>query len=84
MELTHRIAELTGGIPVVNTNDFTRALKRIDAETSDYYLLGYNSSNPDPLQRTRRIEIRVKPTPKRRTDGYQLTYKTSYTLTPKS
>ena len=78
------IAELTGGIPVVNTNDFTRALKRIDAETSDYYLLGYNSSNPDPLQRTRRIEIRVKPTPKRRTDGYQLSYKTSYTLTPKS
>ena len=78
------IAELTGGIPVVNTNDFTRALKRIDAETSDYYLLGYNSSNPDPLKRTRTIEIKVKPTPKRRPGGYQLTYKTSYTLTPKS
>ena len=77
------IAELTGGTPVVNTNDFTRALKRIDAETSDYYLLGYNSSNPDPLKRTRSIEIRVKPAPKRRTGGYQLTYKTSYTLAPK-
>jgi len=77
------IAELTGGIPVVNTNDFTRALKRIDADTSDYYVLGYNSSNLDPLKRNRAIEIKVKSTPKRRADRYQLTYKTSYTLKPK-
>jgi hypothetical protein len=27
---------------------------------SDYYLLGYVSSNPDPLKVVRRIEIRVK------------------------
>jgi VWFA-related protein len=78
------IAELTGGIPVVNTNNFTAALKRIDAETSDYYLLGYNSTNPDPLKKRRAIEIKVKPTPNRRADRYQLTYKTSYTLKPRS
>jgi VWFA-related protein len=71
------IAELTGGIPVVNTNDFAGALKRIDAETSDYYVLGYYSSNPDPLKKRRTIEIRVKPKGK-----FQLTYKTSYTLKP--
>ena len=41
------IAEETGGIAVVNQNDFTKALKRIDAETSDYYVLGYYSKNPD-------------------------------------
>src|SRR5947209_4069506 len=29
------LAEETGGVPVVNTNDFTKALKRIDAETRD-------------------------------------------------
>ena len=34
------IAEETGGIAVVNQNDFGKALKRIDAETSDYYVLG--------------------------------------------
>jgi len=54
------LAELTGGIAVVNQNDYDKALKRIDAETSDYYLLGYYSSNPDPLRRTRRIEVKTK------------------------
>jgi VWFA-related protein len=53
------LAEETGGIAVVNQNDFDKALARIDAETSDYYVLGYYSSNPDPTQRRRRIEVRV-------------------------
>ena len=44
------LAEETGGIAVVNTNDFTKALKRVDAETSDYYVLGYCSKNPDILK----------------------------------
>ena len=48
------LADLTGGIAVVNQNDFDKALKRIDAETSDYYVLGYYSRNPDPTKRTRR------------------------------
>ena len=48
------LAEQTGGIAVVNQNDFDKALKRIDDETSDYYVLGYYSTNPDPLKRTRR------------------------------
>ncbi|HEX6214519.1 MAG TPA: VWA domain-containing protein, partial [Vicinamibacterales bacterium] len=49
------LAEQTGGIAVVNQNNFDKALKRIDAETSDYYVLGYSSTNPDPLKRTRKI-----------------------------
>jgi VWFA-related protein len=53
------LAEETGGIAVVNQNDFDQALKRIDAETSDYYVLGYYSSNPDLSKRRRRIEVRV-------------------------
>ncbi|HEX9365318.1 MAG TPA: VWA domain-containing protein [Vicinamibacterales bacterium] len=76
------IAELTGGIAGVNTNNFTAALKRIDADTSDYYVLGYYSSNTDPAKKRRTIEIRVKPSDKRRVDKYQLSYKTSYTLKP--
>src|SRR4029453_10972226 len=53
------LAELTGGMAVINQNDFDKALKRIDAETSDYYVLGYYSTNPDPLKKRRNIEIRV-------------------------
>ena len=53
------LAELTGGVAVVNSNNFEDALKRIDAETSDYYVLGYYTSNPDPTVRTRIIEINV-------------------------
>src|SRR5262245_16787277 len=53
------IAEETGGIAVVNQNDFSKALKRIDAETSDYYVIGYYSKNPDASKRRRNIEVRV-------------------------
>jgi VWFA-related protein len=69
-------AEETGGIAVVNQNDFDKALKRIDAETSDYYVLGYYSSNPDPLKRTRRIEVRTK------RQGVNVWSRTSYSLRP--
>ena len=53
------LAELTGGIAVANQNNFEDALQRIDAETSDYYVLGYYSSNSDPTVRTRRIAVNV-------------------------
>jgi len=53
------IAEETGGIAVVNQNDFSKALKRIDAETSDYYVLGYYSKNPDASKRRRQVEVKV-------------------------
>jgi VWFA-related protein len=53
------IAEETGGLAVVNQNDFSKALKRIDAETSDYYVLGYYSKNPDPTKRRRQITVKV-------------------------
>jgi VWFA-related protein len=53
------MAENTGGIAVVNSNDFEKAIKRIDSETSDYYVLGYYSSNPDPLRKRRRLEVKV-------------------------
>jgi VWFA-related protein len=53
------LADETGGIAVVNQNDFDKALKKIDAETSDYYVLGYYSSNPDPTKRRRQIQVKV-------------------------
>jgi VWFA-related protein len=71
------IADLTGGFALVNSNDFDKGLKRIDGETSDYYVLGYYSSNPDPLKKRRNIEIKVK-TPGK----FELNYKPTYTLKP--
>lgn len=68
------IADLTGGIAVVNQNDFTKALKRIDNETSDYYVLGYVSTNPDPTQKRRRIEVKVN------RSNVNLNYRSEYTL----
>jgi VWFA-related protein len=53
------IAEETGGFAVVNDNDFVAQLKRIDAETSDYYLLGYYSTNADAKRRVRQIDVKV-------------------------
>ena len=53
------LAEATGGFPIVNTNDFVAELKKVDAETSDYYVLGFYSSNADPMKRTRRLEVKV-------------------------
>ncbi len=53
------LAELTGGIAVVNRNTFREAFTEIDAETSDYYVLGFYSSNPDETRRTRRLQVEV-------------------------
>jgi VWFA-related protein len=71
------LAELTGGLAIINQNDFEKALKRIDAETSDYYMLGYYSNNPDPLKKRRRIEVKVK------RPGMNVFHKTFYTLRPR-
>jgi VWFA-related protein len=53
------LAEDTGGIAVVNQNTLDVALKRIDADTSDYYILAYYSNNPDTTARRRRIDVQV-------------------------
>jgi VWFA-related protein len=53
------LADETGGIAVVNQNDFDKALKQIDAASSDYYVLGYYSSNPDITKRRRQIQVKV-------------------------
>ena len=54
------LAENTGGFAVLNSNDFGPALKRIDAETSDYYVLGFYSSNRDSGKRVRELEVKVR------------------------
>jgi VWFA-related protein len=70
------LAELTGGFAVVNQNDFEKALKRIDNDSSDYYVIGYYSNNPDPRKRRRSIEVKVS------RPNVDLRYRTEYSLRP--
>ena len=70
------LAEDTGGIAIVNMNDFGKAIRRIDAETSDYYVLGFYSKNPDPLKKNRRLEVKVK------RPGVQLIFRKEYSIKP--
>jgi VWFA-related protein len=68
------LGEETGGFCICSTNDFKTGLQRIDAETSDHYILGYNSNNPDPTHLRRRIEIRTT------RPGVDLVYREEYIL----
>jgi VWFA-related protein len=70
------LAEETGGLAVVNQNDFDKAIRRIDNETSDYYVLGFYSKNPDPLRRTRRLDVRV------RRPNVNVVFRREYTVRP--
>ena len=40
------LAEQTGGRAIVNRNDFDDVFREIDAETSDYYILGFALTTP--------------------------------------
>lgn len=68
------LSDNTGGFCICNTNDYVKGLERINNETSDYYMLGYNSSNPDPFKFVRRVEIKSK------RPGLTLDYRHEYTL----
>jgi VWFA-related protein len=69
------LAEGTGGFCLCETNDIEGGLRRIDAETSDFYRIGYTSSNPDPLRIRRVIRIEVT-----RPGVEELIYRKEYTI----
>jgi VWFA-related protein len=54
------LAEQTGGIASVNTNDVTPAFERIVNANSRYYVLGYYPPNHPRNGRFHKIEVRVK------------------------
>ena len=53
------LADQTGGLCICQTNDFAAGLRKVDEAMSDYYLIGYVSTNTNALQIRRRIEVRV-------------------------
>jgi VWFA-related protein len=53
------LADLTGGISAINTNNFQAVLDQIVIDHSTYYLLGYYPKNPRRDGRTRQLSVRV-------------------------
>ena len=67
------LAELTGGRAIVNRNDFDEAFRQVDAETSDYYILGFVVGDSDAPVRRLRIEVRDR-------DDVRVQHRSHYTL----
>ncbi len=53
-------AELTGGFAFTDQNNVDAAFTRIVRENSSYYVLGFNSTNPQSDGRFRNLDVRVK------------------------
>ena len=53
------IAEDTGGKAFLDSNDFSKAYAKVQADSETYYVLGYRSANPNRDGRFRRIEVKL-------------------------
>lgn len=53
------LADDTGGRAFLDSNDLSQVFRRVQEDTSSYYLLGYRSSNPVRDGRFRRITVRA-------------------------
>jgi len=62
----------TGGRAFLDSNDFNQVFKRVQEDTSTYYMLGYHSTNPARDGRFRRITVQVK------RPGLKLEYRRGY------
>jgi VWFA-related protein len=54
------LAEDTGGRAFLDTNDFNAVFKRVEEDTSTYYVLGYRSNNPLRDGRYRHITVKTR------------------------
>ena len=54
------LAEQTGGLAIVNSNDFAVGFERIVRDNSLYYLLGYYAQPGDKGGKFRKIDVRVR------------------------
>lgn len=57
----HTLANETDGVAIVNTNDLAGGMRRIAADVSAYYVLGYYTTNTTWDGRIRSIKVRLKP-----------------------
>ena len=60
LETLETAASATDGLAMTKSNDLTASLARVVANLSDYYLIGYASTNSTTDGSFRRIDVRVK------------------------
>jgi VWFA-related protein len=60
MDGLRKLSAATGGFAIVNSNGFTQAFPRLVAENSQYYVLGFVSSNEKRDGRYRQLQVRTK------------------------
>ncbi len=60
LETLETAATATDGLAMIKSNDLTASLNRVVADLSDYYLIGYASTNAKADGSFRRINVRVK------------------------
>ncbi len=53
------IADMTGGLASINTNNFSKAFKDIERDLDSYYSLGYRAGT-ERVDRQRNLDVRVK------------------------
>jgi Ca-activated chloride channel family protein len=58
-DFLHTLASNTGGLAIVNRNEFSAGVTQIFRENGSYYLIGYRSSGDPTPGRYRRIDVRV-------------------------
>ena len=58
-EFLREVADNTGGVAIVNREDFDTAVPRILKENGSYYLLGYESPNLKTDGKLRKIDVKV-------------------------
>ena len=62
----------TGGRAYLDSNDFGKIFRGVQADTSNYYMLGYHSTNPARDGRYRKITVQLKK------PGYKIEYRKGY------
>ena len=60
MDTLRTLAEETDGRAIVNRNDLERGLRQVVRDSSAYYLIGYNSSQPKADGKFHEIKVKVK------------------------
>jgi VWFA-related protein len=71
-ETLSTLAADTGGKAFLDSNDFNAVFRKVQADTSAYYLITYRSSNPERDGRYRHITVKT------RVPGLKLEYRTGY------
>lgn len=66
------IANDTGGKAFLDSNDFSKAYAKVQADSETYYVLGYRSSNPNQDGHFRRIQVKLN------RPGVKLEYRLGY------